>query len=492
MLSDPILSEVHRVSIADVGLVVILAGAAAPLVATAYLDGPVPAKTGGFGEMTCQQCHWDNPLNDPAGRLTLSGVPVMYTPGDRYLITVSVAHPELVLGGFQLSARFDRGPGLGASAGMLRPTNDLTQQVADEPGRVHYIQHTRAGTSRQEPGAAEWTFEWTAPSEAEGVTFHAAGNASNGDASQLGDFIYTTASSSRPADARAAEARAVAYLSTEVPHWRREHPCYSCHNNGDAARALVAAAARRHSVGNAIDDTLAWLATPERWDSNAQRGVSEDLPLARIQFASALASMVTAGRTTPDALDRASALLVVHQKDDGSWRLSESQVLGGATFYGTALATAMARRALARARTDAVRGPLAKADAWLRTTIPAAVLDASSVLLGLERDVDPEAVAQRRRALDVLKRGRGQDGGWGPYITSQSEPFDTALAVLALVEVRNADALPATPYSDRDLGEAIDRAREYLVGTQNPDGSWPERPTERAMRGASRPPPGRC
>ncbi|MQA31168.1 MAG: hypothetical protein GEU82_15260 [Luteitalea sp.] len=287
---------------------------------------------------------------------------------------------------------------------------------------------------------------------------------------------------SQPA-VHAAEVRAVAYLSTEVPRWRREHSCYSCHNNGDATRALVAASARGYAVGHAIDDTTAWLAMPERWDSNPERGGSEDLPLARIQFASALASMVAVGRATPDALDRAGALLLVHQTDDGSWRLSESQVLGGATFYGTSLATAMARRILARVKDDVVQRPLAKAGAWLRTTNPATVLDASSVLLGLELDVDSAAVAQRQKALDVVTRGRGPDGGWGPYITSQSEPFDTALAVLALVNVRNVSALSAVPYSDRDLDEAIGRARDYLVGAQNQDGSWPE--TTRPPNGES-------
>jgi hypothetical protein len=96
---------------------------------------------------------------------------------------------------------------------------------------------------------------------------------------------------SPPAAARIAEARAVAYLSVEVPRWRREHPCYSCHNNGDATRALIVASAHGHPIGDAIDDTLAWLATPERWDSNARRGGSEELPLARIQFAGALTSL---------------------------------------------------------------------------------------------------------------------------------------------------------------------------------------------------------
>jgi hypothetical protein len=193
------------------------------------------------------------------------------------------------------------------------------------------------------------------------------------------------------ADTRAATARTVAYLRTEVPRWRLEHPCYSCHNNGDAMRALLAASARGHVVADAIGDTVAWLATPERWDSNARRGGSEEQPLARIQFASALASMVAAGRAEAAALDRAAGLLVVHQQDDGSWRMSDTQIVGGATFYGTSLATAMARRILVRAKVASVQSSLAKASGWLRTTSPITVLDASAVLLGLERDSDPAA-----------------------------------------------------------------------------------------------------
>ncbi len=278
---------------------------------------------------------------------------------------------------------------------------------------------------------------------------------------------------SPPATHAAAE-RAVAYLTVEVPRWRREHPCYSCHNNGDATRALIAASTRGHVIGNAIDDTLAWLATPERWDANARRGGSEELPLARIQFASALGSMAALGRATSGALNQAAVLLIVHQQDDGSWRLSESQLLGGATFYGTSLATAMARASLARAKTPDVERPLAKASAWLRTTRPVTVLDASAVLIGLERDTDPAAAIQRQRALDVLKRGQGPDGGFGPYVVSQSEPFDTALAVLALVGMRGVEARTQAPRDLSDLNDAIHRAREYLVATQNPDGSWPE------------------
>lgn len=39
----------------------------------------------------------------------------------------------------------------------------------------------------------------------------------------------------------AAEAKAVEFLKREVPAWARDNGCFSCHNNGDAARTLYAA-----------------------------------------------------------------------------------------------------------------------------------------------------------------------------------------------------------------------------------------------------------
>jgi hypothetical protein len=56
------------------------------------------------------------------------------------------------------------------------------------------VQHTEHGTAAERDGANQWTFEWTAPPAGAGpVSFHTAANASNDDASALGDFIYTLA-----------------------------------------------------------------------------------------------------------------------------------------------------------------------------------------------------------------------------------------------------------------------------------------------------------
>ena len=53
------------------------------------------------------------------------------------------------------------------------------------------------------------------------------------------------------------------YLAQEVPQWARENHCYSCHNNGDAARALYAASRRGYKVpADALADTTAWLHLP--------------------------------------------------------------------------------------------------------------------------------------------------------------------------------------------------------------------------------------
>lgn len=141
---------------------------------------------GGSGANTCHMCHSDNPLNAPGGSLVVKGLPETYQPGTSYPVTLTVSRPDLRVGGFQLVARFADG----------RPAGEW--KVADDRARVvmGFVQHTEHGAAAPSPGANTWTMEWTAPSSGE-VLFNAAANASNDDASALGDYIYT-------AEARAA------------------------------------------------------------------------------------------------------------------------------------------------------------------------------------------------------------------------------------------------------------------------------------------------
>jgi hypothetical protein len=262
------------------------------------------------------------------------------------------------------------------------------------------------------------------------------------------------------------EANAVAFLAREVPSWRREHPCYSCHNNGDAARALIAAARRGHDTREALADTIQWLSEPHRWDTNARGGGFEDLTLARIQFASALTEARQASMSPPAALAAAAAIVAADQQEDGAWRLDDSHSIGSPATYGTALATWAARRTLVAASRAEDARLIARADRWLRASPVATVLDAAATLLGLDRADDSAARTQRERCLAIIGKGQGPDGGWGPYVTAPSEPFDTAVVLLALNALDPAIA--------RGWQAAIDRGRQYLVANQLADGSWQE------------------
>src|SRR5437660_2958876 len=64
-----------------------------------------------------------------------------------------------------------------------------------------------------------------------------------------------------------AEARAVQFLKREVPAWSRNNGCFSCHNNGDGARALYAAMRKGYRVPvRVLADTTDWVGQPDRWE----------------------------------------------------------------------------------------------------------------------------------------------------------------------------------------------------------------------------------
>jgi squalene cyclase len=262
------------------------------------------------------------------------------------------------------------------------------------------------------------------------------------------------------------EERALAFLSREVPRWSRENKCFSCHNNGDAARALYVATRLSRSVPDAaLAETTRWLARPERWDKNGGEGPASDKALARIQFAAALVEALDAGRLeerTP--LARAADLVAEYQAKDGCWKVDAKGTVGSPATYGTCLATHVARRTLARADPRRFREAIVRADRWLRGTRVVNVPDAAAVLLALEGSDDPDTRSQRRRCLELLRKGQGADGGWGPYVTAPAEPFDTAIALVALRQFKE----------EPEWQKAIERGRAYLRASQRRDGSWPE------------------
>lgn len=189
------LGSTHRVVLPALVAMLAAGAVASPALARRLSDRPPPAHTGGFGEPTCAVCHFDTQADDGRGTIALAGLPAMYAPGQTYQLTVSLSHPDLSAGGFQLSARHAEGGRQGMQAGSLRALDARVDVTGLTELPVQYARHTYDGTRPDSAGVkrTSWRVEWTAPSDGGVVAFHVAANAANDDASPLGDFIYTKA-----------------------------------------------------------------------------------------------------------------------------------------------------------------------------------------------------------------------------------------------------------------------------------------------------------
>lgn len=267
------------------------------------------------------------------------------------------------------------------------------------------------------------------------------------------------------------EARAVGFLTREVPAWSRENRCFSCHNNGDAARALYEARRIGLAVPAAsLAETTAWLARPSGWDHNGSDGPFSDKRLARVAFASALATAIRTGAMADRApLREASARLARDQAEDGSWRFDGENDPGSPAAYGRVLATLLARELLEASDPSRFQDAIARADGWLSRREIAATADAATVLMSSWESAD-----RRRSAIGWLSRAQSEDGGWGPYAASPPEPFDTALALLGLSRCGDRS---------EKVRRMIAQGRRFLIAGQQEDGSWPE--TTRPAGGTS-------
>jgi hypothetical protein len=244
--------------------------------------------------------------------------------------------------------------------------------------------------------------------------------------------------------------KALRYLSLEVPKWRAENGCFSCHNNGDGARALYAA-----GMLEPLETTTGWLTSPGEWDKGKSDVAYSDKTLALYQFAAALTSAREAGAIrNPQVLHEVAKRLLAEQQPDGSWRVDdEGDAPGSPVTWGTTLATYFGRRTLLAAGgfDEAVR----RAETWLRAVQPRHTPDEAAVLLAFPKD--PPI---RKRALQRFAQMQTSDGGWGPRLHAPAEVFDTAIVLLAL-QAAGEKAL-------------IARAREFLLRSQQPSGGWPE------------------
>jgi hypothetical protein len=271
--------------------------------------------------------------------------------------------------------------------------------------------------------------------------------------------------SQRSSDKPSAEVRAVAFLAREVPAWSKNNGCFSCHNDGDAARALYAAGQQGYAFPpNALNATTAWVSQPNTWEQNKGDPGFSDKTLSSVQFASALLAALEAGQVKDrQPLELAARKLIAEQAPDGAWRIEPDSALGSPTTWGTTLTTSMAIKVLQHDGSNKSIEASRRAGAWLSAVTPNSVLTAATLIVATTGNLESPQ-RQRQQALNLLRAAQTGDGGWGPYAKSPPEVFDTAMALLALTEVKK----------EAGVDELIRRGRLFLVSQQQPDGSWIE------------------
>lgn len=260
-----------------------------------------------------------------------------------------------------------------------------------------------------------------------------------------------------------AETKALAFLQREVPAWKQTNGCFSCHNNGDAARALLAATQYPLPAAT-LSETITWLRAPHQWDENKGDPGFSDKRLATLQFAAALLAAIEAGKVKdPVALQQAARKLIAEQSPEGTWKIDAGNTLGSPATWGTPLATWMALRILQKVELAEAKAARVKAERALLVMKPTTVPTAATLLLAFGQTSEPAARSKGTDSLQFLRRAQTPDGGWGPYADAPPEGFDTALALLSLQPMRKQPGIVA----------AIQRGRAFLITHQAPDGSWP-------------------
>src|SRR5262245_17911823 len=179
-----------------------------------------------------------------------------------------------------------------------------------------------------------------------------------------------------------AEARAVEFLMREVPAWSRDNGCFSCHNNGDAARALYTASQQGYRISpDALAETTAWLSEPRKWDKGKGNPGFNDQRLANLQFALPLMVALETGHVADKKQLVVAAQRVASDQDSsGAWLIDAGLIVGSPATYGSTLATALASRVLRAAGLDDHNKKLERAEQWLGSARVSSVTTAAALL----------------------------------------------------------------------------------------------------------------
>ncbi len=263
------------------------------------------------------------------------------------------------------------------------------------------------------------------------------------------------------ANVREAVLRSIPLLQHTDITFTQKSGCVSCHN--DTFTAITVSAARKNRIP--VDEKIAQAQVKtigsyiESWRERVLQGVG--IPGDSDTISYILLGLAAENYPADEATDAMARFMKNHQAPDGRWHIlahrppiesSDIEVTAAAMHALQLYAPAVQRAEYDRA--------IALAAAWLSKAQPKKTEDQAFQLLGLHwAKKDKRTIRTAARALIADQRS---DGGWSQIPSLPSDAYATGQALVALEE---SDAI-------RVSDPVYKRGVQFLVNTQNADGSW--------------------
>jgi hypothetical protein len=274
---------------------------------------------------------------------------------------------------------------------------------------------------------------------------------------------------------RAAVERSLPFIEAEGQRWIDEKKCVTCHQVPFMVWSVSAAESRGLAADCQKLDT--WRAWAIDWQHMANKEqLEKGRRLTLENHPDAVAQLLLSRGTNQREAVAAdwpalfAECLAAGQQPDGSWKAG-GQLPGQKrpvreTNEVTTMWAMLALHAYAPAA-DSFRDPMAKARAWLGSKTVGESTEWWAARLLIERAAGNTVEAERIR--EALCKSQHDDGGWGWLTNDESDAFGTGLALYALAR----DGLAADH-------PAIAQGRNFLIRTQQSDGSWSVRGTKKS------------